>query len=178
MKLLATLGLLILALSIKAQIASTTVTMTGMGDIKLGMKKADFEKMLNQKFKMAHLSSKNDEYYQDTVHINYKGLEADVVFQKEYTDSDKYDITIWEIRSNSPQIKTKSGIGIGDDKYKIISTYEDFTIWIMPEYENNYTIKSKTKSTIWLHGDSGNVIIFYLDSNKVTGMSVTYDEGD
>jgi hypothetical protein len=178
MKLLPVFLLLFLSLAVKAQTSSTTVTMTGMGDIKLGMKKADFEKLVNQKFKMPHLSAKNDEYYQDTVHVNFKGLEADVIFQKEYSDSDKYDIAIWEIRSTSPQIKTKSGIGIGDDKYKIISTYEDFTIWIMPEYENNYTTRSKTKSTIWLHGDSGNVIIFYLDSNKVTGMSVTYDEGD
>ena len=75
-------------------------------------------------------------------------------------------------------MKTRSGIGIGDDKYKIISTYEGYTIWIMPEYENNYTTKSKTKSSIWLHGDSRNVIIFYLNNNKVTGMSVTYFEGD
>lgn len=48
----------------------------------------------------------------------------------------------------------------------------------MPEYENNYTVKSKTKSTIWLHGDDGNVIIFNLDNNKVVAMRVTYFEGD
>jgi hypothetical protein len=176
MKLLSTLLALFFSLVIHSQI--TTVTMTGIGDIKLGMKKTEFEKLLNQTFKLPHLTTKNNDYYQDTVHINYKGMDADVIFQKEYNENDKYDIAVWEIRSNSPQLKTKSGIGIGDDKYKIISTYEGYVIWIMPEYENNDTVKSKTKSTVWLHGDSGNVIIFYLDNNKVTGMSVSYFEGD
>jgi len=175
MKLLSVLSLLFLSLFTKAQ--TTTVTMTGIGDIKLGMKKAEFEKLLNQTFKLPHLSTKNKDYYQDTVHINYKGMEADVMFQKEYSENDQYDIAIWEIKSSSPQLKTKSGIGIGDDKYKIVSTYEGYIIWIMPQYEND-TTKSKTKSSVWLHGDSGNVIIFYLDNNKVTGMSVTYFEGD
>jgi hypothetical protein len=152
--------------------------MNGIGDIKLGMKKAELEKLVNQTFKLPHLSSKNGDAYQDTVRINYKGMEADVMFQKEYSENDKYNIAVWEIKSSSPQLKTKSGIGIGDDKYKIISTYEGFVIWIMPEYENNYSTKSKTKSSVWLHGDDSNVIIFYLDKNKVTAMGVTYFEGD
>jgi hypothetical protein len=115
-------------LAVTAQTSAVTVTMTGIGDIRLGMKKAEFEKLMDQTFKLPHLTSKNDDYYQDTVHINYKGMEADVIFQKEYRENDKYDITVWEIRSNSPQLKTKSGISIGDDKYKIISTYEGYVI--------------------------------------------------
>jgi len=178
MKLLSALLFIFSSTVATAQTSAGTVTMAGIGDIKLGMKKAEFEKLLNQTFKLPHLTSKNDNSYQDTVHISYKGMEADVIFQKEYSDNDKYDIAIWEIKSNSPQLKTKSGIGIGDDKYKIIKVYEGYVIWIMPQYENNYTTKSKTKSSVWLHDDSGNVIIFYLDNNKVTGMSVTYFEGD
>ena len=85
---------------------------------------------------------------------------------------------VYEVRSSSPQLKTKSGIGIGDDKLKIVSTYSDYLIHIMPEYENNYTVKSKTRSTVWLYGDeSGKVIIFYLTNNKVTGFAVMYNEG-
>jgi hypothetical protein len=176
MKLLSTLPLVFFSFAAFGQ--TTTVTMAGIGDIKLGMKKAEFEKMLNQTFSLPHLTAKNEDYYQDTVHINYKGIDADVIFQKQYGENDKYDIAVWEIKSSSPQLKTKSGVGIGDDKYKIISTYEGYTIWIMPEYENNYTVKSKTKSTIWLHGDNGEVIVFNLDNNKVTAMRVTYFEGD
>jgi hypothetical protein len=176
MKLLSITILIFLSLNISAQMP--IVTMAGIGDIKLGMKKAEFEKLMNQTYKWPNLTSKKTDYYQDTIAINYKGLEADVIFQKEYNENNREDMAVWEIRSNSAQLKTRSGISIGDDKYKIISTYEGYTIWIMPEYENNYTTKSKTKSSIWLHGDSGNVIIFYLNNNKVTGMSVTYFEGD
>lgn len=174
MKLLSTTILVFLSLSLIAQ--TSTVTMNGIGDIKLGMKKTEFEKLMNQSYKWPNLTAKKTDYYQDTIHINYKGLEADVIFQKEYSENNKEDIVVWEIRSSSEQLKTRSGIG--DDKYKIISTYEGYTIWIMPEYENNYTTRSRTKSAIWLHGDSGNVIIFYLNNNRVTGMSVTYFEGD
>lgn len=176
MKLLSTTLFLVFSLLSFAQ--TPTVSMAGIGDIKLGMKKTEIEKLLNQKLQLPHLTAKDSDYYQDTVHINYKGMEADVMFQKEYNENDKYDIVIWEIRSNSPQLKTKSGVGIGDDKYRIISTYEGYIIWIMPQYENDYTVKSKTKSSVWLHGDNASIIIFYLDNNKVTGMSVTYFEGD
>lgn len=176
MKLLSTTLFLVFSLLSFAQ--TPTVSMAGIGDIKLGMKKTEIEKLLNQKLQLPHLTAKDSDYYQDTVHINYKGMEADVMFQKEYNENDKYDIVVWEVRSNSPQLKTKSGVGIGDDKYKIISTYEGYIIWIMPQYENDYTVKSKTKSSVWLHGDNASIIIFYLDNNKVTGMSVTYFEGD
>lgn len=176
MKLLSTTLFLVFSLLSFAQ--TPTVSMAGIGDIKLGMKKTEIEKLLNQKLQLPHLTAKDSDYYQDTVHINYKGMEADVMFQKEYNENDKYDIVVWEVRSNSPQLKTKSGVGIGDDKYKIISTYEGYIIWIMPQYENDYTVKSKTKSSVWLHGDNASIIIFYLDNNKITGMSVTYFEGD
>lgn len=179
-RLLPALLLLSLCFRTHAQSLPIMVTMNGIGEIKLGMKKADLEKLMNQSFVLPHLAKINeDDYFQDTVHVNYKGLDADIIFQKQYADNNKWDIIVWEIKSNNPQLKTRSGIGIGDDKYKIISTYDGYAMYIMPEYENNYTVKSKTRSSITLHGDSTeNVIIFYLENNKVKGMSITYEEGD
>jgi hypothetical protein len=162
-----------------AQSTPVTVTMNGIGEIKLGMKKADVEKLLNQTMKVPNLSKKDGDYYEDTVHALYKGIEVDVIFQKQYIDEKRTDIIVWGVSSKSPLLKTKSGIGIGDDKYKIISTYEGYMIYLMPEYEKDYTVKSKTRSSVWLHGDTGGtMIIFYLYSNKVTSMSVGYDEGN
>jgi hypothetical protein len=160
-----------------AQTATTTVSMAGIGDVKVGMKKADLEKLLNSPIQLKNLLKKED-WSRDTVNCTYKNIPMQVVFDKSYVDENKSDIVVWEVKSSGPQLKTRSGIGIGDDKYKIISTYEGYTIYIMPEYENNYTTKSKNKSTIWLHGDdSGMVIIFYLTDNKVTAICVTYNEG-
>jgi hypothetical protein len=141
------------------------------------MKKTELEKLINQPIKLTKLSKK-DSYEPDTATCTYNGMEATVVFQKQEV-GEKWEIVVWEVKSSFPQLKTRSGISISDDKLKIIITYEGYMVYIMPEYEDsNYTIKSKTKSTIWLHGDeSGKVIIFYLTNNKVTGMSVTYDQG-
>ena len=123
-------------------------------------------------------AAKENNYARDSANCIYNGLSLSIVFEKQEA-SNKSELVVWEVKSSHPQLKTRSGIGIGDDKLKIISTYDNYTIYIMPDYDDaNFTIKSKTKSTIWLHGDeSGKVIIFYMTNNKVTGMSVTYNEG-
>jgi len=178
MKQILMLLLLLMSIITRAQNNAVLVSMMGIGDIKVGMKKSELEKLLNQPLKTPHLLKKEDEHYYDTVHVSYKGVEADVVFQKEYAEDKKFDITVWEVRSATAGLKTRSGISIGDDKLKIVSTYPDFMLQIMPEYENEYKTKSKIKSTVWLIGDeSGTVIIFYLTNNKVTGFSVIYSEG-
>jgi hypothetical protein len=162
---------------IQAQTTSYTVSMSGIAEIKLGMTKAALEKLLNQTLQVPK-PNKTFSYERDTIACNYNGLNLSIVFEQQEINN-KNEIIVWEVKSSHPQLKTRSGIGIGDDKLKIISTYDNYTIYIMPDYDDaDFTIKSKTKSTIWLHGDeSGKVIIFYLTNNKVTGMCVTYDEG-
>lgn len=158
--------------------SSQTVSMHGIGDIKVGMKQADLEKIAGIKVKLKHLAKKEPDAYRDTVNFTYKNVAYMVTVEKSYSEGNKNEITVAEVRSSSTKIKTKSGVGIGDDKYKIISTYEGYTIHIMPEWEDNYTKKSKTRSAIWLYGDeSNNVIIFHLDNNKIIAVSVTYNEG-
>ena len=99
-----------------------------------------------------------------------------IVFEKDYFNEKSKGFIVYEIRTSNNSLKTKSGIGIGDDKLKVVSTYPDFMLQIMPEYENE-TTKSKTKSTVWLYGEEGTVIIFYLTNNIITGFSVMYNEG-
>ncbi len=175
MKLLPTLLLVFLATSIYAQ-NNTTVTMNGIGDFKLGMTKAEIEKVTGQPVKLVKLLRKED-WERDTLNIVYKDLPYQVILDKDYINEKSSGFIVYEVKSNGPALKTKSGIGIGDDILKIISVYGGYTIQIMPEYENNYTTKSKTKSTLWLHSDDGKLIVFYLTNNKVTGFSVMYNEG-
>jgi len=156
---------------------SQTISMTGIGDIKIGMKKAELEKITGTKVNLKNLAQKDG--YRDTVNFTYKTIAYQVAIEKTYMDEDKYDITVAEVRTSNPKIKTKSGIGIGDDKMKIITTYTDYAIHIMPEYEDDtYIKKSKTKSRVTVYSDeTGNTIIFYLTNNKVTAISVGYSEG-
>ncbi|HVG41447.1 MAG TPA: hypothetical protein VM888_07525 [Chitinophagaceae bacterium] len=170
-----TLFFLFIIITSRAQ-SFTTVTMAGIGEIKVGMKKADLEKLIGTPIKLKNLLKKESD--RDTVLCTYKDIPMQVVLDKNFTADNLSEIVVWEVKSSSPQLKTKSGIGMGEDKLKIITTYEGYIIFLMPEYENNYTVKSKTKSTVTLRGDeSGNVIIFYLTNNKVTAISVTYEEG-
>ena len=167
---------LLYATAVFSQTNSYTVSMSGISEVKLGMTKVALEKLLNQTIKLP--AAKGNNFARDSASCNYNGLNLSVVFEMQEVNN-KSELVVWEVRSSNPQLKTRSGIGIGDDKLKIISTYDGYTIYIMPDYDDaNFTIKSKTKSTIWLHGDeSGKVIIFYLTNNKVTSMSVTYNEG-
>lgn len=156
---------------------SYPVTMNGIAGFKLGMKKEDAEKLLGQEIKLSNVLKKEDDL--DTIPCKYKDMDLMLVFEKDYNDDKNFNVVVREIITNSALAKTPSGIGIGDDKFKIINTYEDYTIWIVPAYENNYTTRSKTKTNIYVHGEeSGNAIIFHLNMNKVESISVAFDDYD
>ena len=156
---------------------SYPVTMNGIAGFKLGMKKEEAEKLLGQEIKLINTLKKEDDL--DTITCKYKDMDLTFIFEKDYNDDKNSNIIIREIMTNSAFAKTPSGIGIGDDKFKIITTYEAYTIWIVPAYENNYTTRSKTKTDVYVHGDeSGDAIIFHLNMNKVESISVKYDDAD
>lgn len=151
MKYFPLLPLLALTFFANAQ-ASLIVNMTGIGNIKLGMKKADMEKLTGQPIRLGNLLKEDWNF--DTVTAKINDADFTLVFERQYTDDKNYDISLREVGSSNTALKTKSGVGIGDDKYKIISTYEGYTIWIVPDYEKDYTVRSKTKTTIYLFGDN------------------------
>lgn len=155
---------------------SYKVTMNGIAEFKVGMKKNEVEKLLNQTFALKNLLSKDD-WSRDSIPVHYKDLDLTLILDKQYIDENKYDIILWGIVSSSMLIKTPSGITIGDDKLKSITTYDGYTIHIAPDYENDYTVKSKTRSTIWLFADdSGNQIVFHLENNNIYSIGVSYVE--
>ncbi|MGZ5287114.1 MAG: hypothetical protein ACXWB9_08025 [Flavisolibacter sp.] len=167
--------LLLLANCVNAQ-NSPVVTMGGIGDFKVGMTKDQVEKLTGSPLKLVRLL-KEEDWERDTLEIVYKNVPYQIIMDKDYMNEKSTGFIVYEIKSNGPTLKTKSGISIGDHKLRIISAYEGYMIYILPEYENDYKTKSKTRSTVWLHGDDGKLIVFYLNNNKVTGFSVMFDEG-
>lgn len=152
-----------------------SVTMNGIGPFKLNMKKAEVEKILGKEIKLKNLIKENWNY--DTLSYQYNNVPFTFVFDRQSIDDKKYEVILREVKSNSTSLKTPSGITIGDDKIKIINNYEAYTIWIVPDYENNYTSRSKTKATIWIQSDdAGNTILFHMAMNKVESISVTWNE--
>lgn len=157
------------------------VTLTGIGPFKFNMKKADVEKILNQKIATPN-SGKKENYENDTVQVTYKGAPLTIVFYQNYIDEKKSETAIYSISSSSGLLKTKSGIIIGDDKIKIITTYNDFDFNFFYRYEqvvNGDYKRSKNKSTIMLIGEnSPSVLYFNLTDGKLESFEVSIFEGE
>ena len=140
---------------------------------KIGMKKAEVQKLLNQSLQLKNLLSK-DEWMMDTIQYKYKDLDVSLILNKQFIDDNKSEIILWGVMSSSALIKTPSGITIGDDKIKIITVYDGYRLLISPDYENDNTVKSKTKSSIYLYGDdSSKQIVFHLENNKIYSIAVS-----
>jgi len=108
-----------------------SVTMNGIGPFKLNMKKAEVEKILGKEIKLQNLLKEAWNY--DTLTYNYNDVPFTFVFDRQSIDDKKYDVILREIKASSPVLKTPSGITMGDDKMKIINTYEAYSIWIIPD---------------------------------------------
>lgn len=156
------------------------VTLNGIGPFKLDMKKSEVEKILNQAIQTPH-SSKKDDYDNDTVTLKYKEVDITFVFYKKSIDQTKTEISIYSISGKSPLFKTKSGVAPGDDKLKIISTYNDYNMNIYRAYDKNEKgdyVPSKTKWIILLMGENNpGTIEFKLDNNKLIEFTVGIYEG-
>lgn len=177
MKALTTLTALLFAAGAAAQTtAAPSVSLAGIGSVKIGMKKAELDKLLPQPVKLKRLVSKDGG--QDTVNVSIDTISYQVVLDKSYEEADKGSVIVYAVLSNSNLLKTKSGIGIGDEKVKIVTTYDGYTIHLLPEYVGDPPVKSKTRSLVYLYGESTpTCIIFYLENNRVTGFCVQYSEG-
>jgi hypothetical protein len=156
------------------------VSLSGIGGIKLGMSIADVEKITGQKIN-SKLGKGAQDYAMDTVSVALKGATLEVIFYNQYIDQQKSEVSVYGITSSSSLCKTKSGIIIGDDKIKIVTTYDTYAMEIYPYIEdvgNGQYKPSKTKSTITIHGQEENgVIIFNLTNNKVVSFTVSIFEG-
>lgn len=170
--------LIAIAVNASAQNGDYTVTMSGIGSLKIGMNKAALEKVLGKKISLKNLL--NEEGYADTIKTKYKAIDVTLYIGRWYLDENKQDIVLSGVWSASTLCKTKSGIAIGDDKIKVINVYENNTLYIWPEYEDDtYTKRSKTKSLINISADdSENNIVVHLVNKKVVAFEVVYYEGE
>jgi len=174
------------SVSPKAKTDSIAVSTKGIGDLKIGMKKETVEKLLKHKVATPNLSVDSPAIYRDTVTCTYKGEDYTLVFAKQWQEADTDSaniIKLSQVSSRSLLLKTPSGIGIGDDLCKIVSTYKDDRLNISPVYD--YTkepwVRIKGKSEVWLtlsELELDKRMVFYMTDNKIEGMSVAFFESE
>lgn len=149
-----------------------TVSMGGIAGIKPGMTRPELEKALGVKLKLKRLL-KPDNYEWDTVQVKFNDMNLELVLMPNYYDETKKEILLRQVKCRDARIKTKSGVTIGDDKVKIVQTYPNMRILIVPGYED------KTRGDVFLYDDeSGRQIIFHLRNGIIESISVAVqDEG-
>lgn len=165
--------------ALHAQNNDYLVTMDGIGTLKLDMKQAEVEKLLNKKFTLKNMSEK-DGSWMDTVKTKYKNTDITLYFERVYDDETNFHMALAGIMANSPLYKTKTGLGIGADKLRIIGVYEFNRLEVFPDYEDEeYTRISKTLSSIYVYADgSENALVFHLRNKKVISIEIMHFYGD
>ncbi len=166
--------LIAFATTAAAQNNNYTISMDGLGAIKLGMTQAELEKLLGNKIPLTNPWDTVSGSWQDSAKIKYKNITVLLDFQRNYFAEDTFNMIIIGIQTSSPLCKTKAGIGIGVDKLKVIAAYEENDVYVLPDYEDDsYTSRSKTKATINVKDESGKrMIVFYMKNKKVVGCKI------
>jgi hypothetical protein len=140
-----------------AQKGNHTFNFDGLNAFKLGISKAELEKILGKKIVLKHIMV--DEVHTETIDVTYNGADFQLYLMRSQLPA--VVAYLEGVSTKSPAFKTAEGIGIGTDQSKIIDTYEKDLLII-------------TKGSITLV-DINNIhssIVFYLTDKKVTEISV------
>lgn len=165
---------LFFAITATAQNKDYILSLEGIGPLKLGMTLPDLEKLLKTKI-ILKVIDVDSVVLTETIKTKYKGINVDIDLIK-LQDVPAVD----GIRSSSPLVKTKAGIGVGSTKLQIINAYENFHVDARPDFTDGEKLqKSKTRSTVTIKEDTeGYAILFHLVNNKVVSFYIFPDYDD
>lgn len=173
---------IIMTLQASAQSNAYTISMKGLGALKLGMSHAELEKILNKKIVMTknYLDTLNG-YYQDTADLKYKGINVQLEFERSYFAPNQFRMRLVGIRCSSPLCKTASGIGIGSDRLKIITEYDNYHTIIYPQYPRSFKTENRNGKSVvrvlddaasMMDGSDAYTMVFYLLNKKVVSFEL------
>jgi len=165
----------------KVEKSEYTITKDGIGELQIGMRDTELEKLLNQRFTFRMIVD-SPGYWQDTVKAKYKDMDVSLYFERQSGDSDSTYMQLSGMETSSTLCKTEYGIGIGDDRSAILQPYDDRPINMGPEYEqvNDTTwAPSKTKYSVNVKDEKWDrEIVFHLVDKKITSLAAGMIMGD
>src|SRR5687768_1399737 len=130
-KILVFLFFIVTAAFAVGQKTNHVVSFDGIGELKLGMGKAELEKLLNIKIVLKHIGV--DEIYAETVQAKYLGKDVALHLMR---SEDKVAI-LDGLGVTDPIFKTVDGMGIGTQQSTIVDKYEDQLLIIHPDFLDN-----------------------------------------
>lgn len=164
------------------------VSLDGIATVKTGMSQEELEKTLQQKISLTNPTDTISGSWMDSAIIRYKEAELKLSFVRTYayTKPDSFYMRVNQIKTSSPLCKSAGGLGIGSTKQEVVNAFDNYKIYIVPEYimVNDTTWgRSKTLYSISVREDrEGPQIVFYLNrkDNKVYLIEVGtfYDDSE
>jgi hypothetical protein len=149
-----------------AQKSDYTVSFDGIGELKLGMAKAELEKLLRTKIVLKHIGV--DESYIETIRAKYLGRDIEL----HLFGSEAKTVILEGIGVTDPVFKTADGIGIGTDQSMIIDKFEDHLLIMHPEYSPEGLVTNATVITLANLDNYRTAIIFTTVNKKVVSIRV------
>lgn len=152
-----------------AQKNDNILSFEGIGSLRLGMSKAELEKLLNMKIVLKHIGI--DEVYVETISVKFQGADLELYLMR----NEEKTAVLESITTKNPVYKTKEGIGVGTDELTIINKYEDHMLIIQPGYDDGPDFKRArgiTTITLAHLDDIRSAIIFTLENKKVVKIEI------
>ena len=144
-----------------AQQNDNTLSFDGVGKLKLGMGKAELEKLLQMKIVFKHIGV--DMVRMEAVNAKYQGKDVVLHF---------FDSSLEGIEVTDPLFKMADGTGIGTDQSTIIKRYEDQLLIVHPEYSDEGKVKDRITIKLVSIENIRSAIIFTLVNKKVVAIEV------
>lgn len=156
----------VISVSISAQKNEHTISFDGIGDLKLGMGKAELEKLLNIKIALKHIHV--DEVYVETIKTKYLGKDVSLYLMR----SEDRIAVLESITVTDPIFKMADGTGIGTDQSTIVNKYENQLLIIQPDYAESNPPAKKIFITLAMLDNIRAAIMFSLVNKKVVAIEV------
>lgn len=157
--------LFVFAFAFAGKSQGITISTVKLGELKINFSIDSLNKYLDKKAKVMPLVIKNDtdaRYRYDTIETSYKGLPIKLFLDNYLNyETNKLTTTLLGIYSEDKNIKTKSGIKIGDDKFDVLKKLDGYELNISPL---KHMGKEFSKVTLF-DFDNGGSLIFYFKNN-------------
>lgn len=150
------------------------ISTTRMNEMRLNNTLQQVEKALGQKLEI----TKTGDDWLFYVKVTDKGADFTLGFLESINESNSNELVLYEIKTNSSEIKTLSKLGVGssiDDLWKAYKNY-NISVWQMWDEIEDSNSKTDRVFNIQDH-DAGTSLYFYLRNNKVYEIVIGINEG-
>lgn len=150
------------------------ISTTRMNEMRLNNTLQQVEKALGQKLEI----TKTGDDWLFYVKVTDKGADFTLGFLESINESNSNELVLYEIKTNSSEIKTLSKLGVGssiDDLWKAYKNY-NISVWQMWDEIEDSNSKTDRVFNIQDH-DAGTSLYFYLRNNKVYEILIGINEG-